>query len=111
MAHHKTSIPLGARPLEIEIGKAWWNANVSGKDEDFTKKEESENKLNDSLADTKQFDRLKKIHDGQYVLIPYSDKTHGHFTHYYAEVWKPFLASFMKKLGPVAAARLRPNRD
>jgi len=54
---------------------------------------------------------MKKIHDGQYVLIPYSDKTHGHFTHYYAEVWKPFLVSFMEKLGPVAAARLRPNRD
>jgi len=53
------------RPLEIEIGKAWWNANVTGKDEDFAKKEEAENKLNDVLADTKQFDRLKKIHDGQ----------------------------------------------
>ena len=39
------------------------------------------------------------------LLIPYSDKTHGHFTHYYAEVWKPYLASFMETLGPVAAAR------
>jgi peptidyl-dipeptidase A len=52
-------------PLEIEIGKAWWNANVTGKDEDFAKKEESENKLNEALADTKQFDRLKKIYDAQ----------------------------------------------
>jgi hypothetical protein len=24
---------------------------------------------------------MKKIHDVRYVLIPYSDKTHGHFTH------------------------------
>ena len=48
---------------------------------------------------------MKKIHDGRYVLIPYSDKTHGHFTHYYAEVWKPYLVSFMETLGPVAAAR------
>src|SRR5207253_4540321 len=28
---------------------------------------------------------MKKIHDGRYVLIPYSDKTHGHFTHYRSE--------------------------
>ena len=27
------------------------------------------------------------------------------FTHYYAEVWKPYLVSFMETLGPVAAAR------
>jgi homoserine O-acetyltransferase/O-succinyltransferase len=30
---------------------------------------------------------MKAIHDGRYVLIPYSDKTHGHFTYYYAAVW------------------------
>jgi len=48
---------------------------------------------------------MKKIHDGRYVLIPYSDKTHGHFTHYYADVWNPHLISFMETLGPVAVAR------
>jgi homoserine O-acetyltransferase len=48
---------------------------------------------------------MKKIHDGRYVLIPYSGKTHGHFTHYYAEVWKPYLVSFIETLGPVATAR------
>ena len=48
---------------------------------------------------------MKKIHEGRYVLIPYSGKTHGHFTHYYAEVWKPHLVSFMETLGPVATAR------
>jgi hypothetical protein len=30
---------------------------------------------------------MKAIHDGRYVLIAYRDKTHGHFTHYYAAVW------------------------
>src|ERR1700730_15767705 len=25
---------------------------------------------------------MKVLHEGRYVLIPYSDKTHGHFTHY-----------------------------
>ena len=48
---------------------------------------------------------MKKIHDGRYVLIPYSDQTHGHFTHYYAEVWKPYLISFMGSLGSAAVAR------
>jgi homoserine O-acetyltransferase/O-succinyltransferase len=48
---------------------------------------------------------MKQIPDGHYVLIPYSDKTHGHFTHYYAAVWKPYLISFLGTLGPTAAAR------
>jgi hypothetical protein len=48
---------------------------------------------------------MKVIHEGRYELIPYSDKTHGHFTHYYAVVWKPYLISFMGTLGPAAAAR------
>jgi homoserine O-acetyltransferase/O-succinyltransferase len=48
---------------------------------------------------------MKSIHDGRYVLIPYSDQTHGHFTHYCAAVWKPYLISFMGSLGPVATAR------
>ena len=48
---------------------------------------------------------MNEIRDGRYVLIPYSDKTHGHFTHYYAAVWKPYLISFMQTLDPAAAAR------
>jgi len=48
---------------------------------------------------------MKAIHDGRYVLIPYSDKTHGHFTHYYAAIWKPYLISFMGTLHPATAAR------
>jgi homoserine O-acetyltransferase len=47
---------------------------------------------------------MKAIHDGRYVLIPYSDKTHGHFTHYYAAVWKPYLITFMETLRPTTAA-------
>ncbi|MBW8883976.1 MAG: M2 family metallopeptidase, partial [Planctomycetia bacterium] len=61
VADHEKNI----KPLEIEIGRAWWNANVSGKDEDFAAKEQAENKLNDALADKQQFARLKKIHDGK----------------------------------------------
>jgi homoserine O-acetyltransferase len=46
---------------------------------------------------------MQRIPDGRFVLIPYSDKTHGHFTHYYAEVWKPYLIDFIGTLGPTAA--------
>jgi homoserine O-acetyltransferase len=52
---------------------------------------------------------MKEIHQGRYVLIPYSAKTHGHFTHYYAAVWKPYLISFMETL-PNAAAIAPNNR-
>ncbi|HEX3952949.1 MAG TPA: alpha/beta fold hydrolase [Stellaceae bacterium] len=47
---------------------------------------------------------MKKIKYSKYVLTPYSKETHGHFTHYYAAIWKPYLVAFMKTLGPVKAA-------
>jgi homoserine O-acetyltransferase/O-succinyltransferase len=43
---------------------------------------------------------MKKIAHGAYVLEPYSKQTHGHFTHYYAGVWKPYLIRFMRTLPP-----------
>ncbi len=47
---------------------------------------------------------MKRVRHGRYVLIPAGPKTHGHFTHFYAEVWKPYLVEFMKTLGPPLAA-------
>jgi hypothetical protein len=39
------------------------------------------------------------------VLIPAEPDTHGHFSHFYAELWKPYLIEFMKTLDlPLAAA-------
>lgn len=49
------------RPLEVQAGIAWWNANISGKDEDFKKKEEAQNKIDEALSDKKAFDRLKPL--------------------------------------------------
>jgi homoserine O-acetyltransferase/O-succinyltransferase len=43
---------------------------------------------------------FKKIAHGTYVLTPYSKDTHGHFTHYYAAIWKPYLVKFMATLPP-----------
>lgn len=53
------------RPLEIEVNRCWWLANISGKDEDFRLKEEAETKLNMKLSDSKAFGRLKAIHEGK----------------------------------------------
>jgi homoserine O-acetyltransferase/O-succinyltransferase len=43
---------------------------------------------------------FKKIAHGTYVLTPYGKDTHGHFTHYYAAVWKRYLVKFMSTLPP-----------
>jgi homoserine O-acetyltransferase/O-succinyltransferase len=43
---------------------------------------------------------VKRIAHAQYVLIPGSEKTHGHYTHLRAAIWKSHLAEFMKQLPP-----------
>ncbi len=52
------------RPLEIAAARAFWNANVSGKEEDFQKKQEAEEKLELCLSDPGQFAELKAIRQG-----------------------------------------------
>jgi peptidyl-dipeptidase A len=49
------------RPLEVAAALAWWNANTSGKDEDFKKKEEAQNRIDAALADTSKFREVKEI--------------------------------------------------
>jgi peptidyl-dipeptidase A len=49
------------RPLEVQAGVAWWNANVTGKDEDFKKKEDAQNAIDAALSDKKAFARLKPL--------------------------------------------------
>jgi homoserine O-acetyltransferase len=43
---------------------------------------------------------IKRIPTGKYVLVPASEKTHGHFTHLRAVFWKAHLADFLKELPP-----------
>ena len=47
---------------------------------------------------------MRRVRHGRYVLIPAGPNTHGHFTHFYAELWKPYLVEFMATLGPGLAA-------
>ena len=57
VANHVKTI----RPLEIAAGKAWWNANISGTDADFARKEERQNAIDAALADKDTFAKLKRI--------------------------------------------------
>jgi peptidyl-dipeptidase A len=57
MTSHETRV----RPLDIAANLAWWNANISGKDEDFKKKEQAQNKVDEALANKEQFAELKAI--------------------------------------------------
>ena len=61
VAAHEAKI----RPLEKASALAWWNANVTGKDEDFKAKEEAQNKLDQALAGKQQFAELKAIKKGK----------------------------------------------
>jgi homoserine O-acetyltransferase/O-succinyltransferase len=46
---------------------------------------------------------MKRVRHGRYVLIPAGPDTHGHFSHYYAKLWKPYLIEFLATLDPPTA--------
>jgi homoserine O-acetyltransferase len=47
---------------------------------------------------------MRRVKHGRYVLIPAGPDTHGHFSHYYGKLWKPYLVEFLAALGPSRAA-------
>jgi peptidyl-dipeptidase A len=49
------------RPLEIAVNRAWWSANITGKEEDFKTKEEAQNQLDAALSDRQAFREVKAI--------------------------------------------------
>jgi peptidyl-dipeptidase A len=53
------------RPLEVAAGKAWWDANISGKDEDFKRKEQAQNAIDAALADKGMFERVKALRESK----------------------------------------------
>jgi len=66
VAAHEAKI----RPLEHAASLAWWNANVTGKDEDFEKKVEAQNRIDEALADRDKFRALKEIKESGQVDDP-----------------------------------------
>jgi peptidyl-dipeptidase A len=57
VAGHEANV----RPLEVAAALAWWNANVTGKDDDFKRKEEAQNRIDEALADRAAFAELKQL--------------------------------------------------
>lgn len=55
---------INVRPLYTASGKAWWDANTTGRDEDFAAKEAIENRISEVLSDAEQFAELKRIRQG-----------------------------------------------
>ncbi|MEN6458724.1 MAG: M2 family metallopeptidase [Thermoguttaceae bacterium] len=55
--HYETNI----RPLEIEVNRCYWAANVTGAEKDFERKQQAEEKLDLKLSDKEQFAELKAI--------------------------------------------------
>jgi peptidyl-dipeptidase A len=49
------------RPIETAANRAWWDANITGKDEDFDRKEKAQNKLDALLADKQTFATAKML--------------------------------------------------
>ena len=47
------------RPLEIAVGRAWWTANTTGRDEDFAAKVEAQNRLDQALANPRTVRRVE----------------------------------------------------
>jgi peptidyl-dipeptidase A len=57
VADHEAKV----KPLEIAAGIAWWDANITGKDEDFKRKEDTQNKIDAALSDRTAFAELKEL--------------------------------------------------
>ena len=49
------------RPLEIALARAWWQANISGTDEAYRKKERVQNEYDLALSNREVFSRLKRL--------------------------------------------------
>lgn len=49
------------RPLDVAAGVAWWDANTTGKDEDFQRKEQAQNRIDAALSDRAAFAEVKAL--------------------------------------------------
>lgn len=56
------------RGLERQANLAWWEANISGKDKDFQRKEKAQNRIDEALSNPMMFADLKEIR-----ALPLSD--------------------------------------
>ena len=83
------------RPLEVEVSRLWWTANVSGRDEDYKAKEDAENRLDQMLSDPKVFAELKAIHDAPVADPVLAREIHVLYLGYLAKQLDPELLKQM----------------
>ncbi len=57
LARHEAKL----RPLEVAGNKAWWDANTTGSEAAFARKEEAQNQVDAALADAGAFAELKAL--------------------------------------------------
>lgn len=58
------------RPLDVAGNRAWWDANISGKDEDFKRKEDAQNKIDELLSNKETFAQAKAIKEAGNIDDP-----------------------------------------
>ncbi len=58
------------RPLSIESNTAYWNASISGKDEDYNKVELLSNKMSGFFSSKEDYTTLKKIKESKSLTDP-----------------------------------------
>jgi peptidyl-dipeptidase A len=51
------------RPLDVAAQRAWWDANISGKDEDFQRKQQAQDRIDELLSNKDAFAEIKAIKD------------------------------------------------
>src|SRR5262245_60126952 len=58
------------RPLEVAANRAWWEANITGKDEAFKAKEEAQNRIDAVLSDPAAFKEVKTVKEADGIDDP-----------------------------------------
>ncbi len=53
------------RPLDVAANRAWWDANTTGKAEDFARKIETQNRIDEALGKPKIFAELKALKENR----------------------------------------------
>jgi peptidyl-dipeptidase A len=53
------------RPKEVEAALAWWNANITGHDTDFKKKEDAQNAIDALLSSKDKFADIKAVKEAK----------------------------------------------
>src|SRR5262245_52555186 len=58
------------RPIDIDANRAWWDANITGADEDFKRKEDAQNKIDAFLSSKDLFAQAKALKESKEVDDP-----------------------------------------